>query len=114
MNDHHINPVRGYSKTELRAAARGQDRTTIQQRETSGRVGDMLHHGQSYTGGYSSSPLLGLILLGELSQDGDGLSDLEVQGIRSLKEVEQLGVVHLEKHTGDLASELGLGAKRGK
>lgn len=42
-------------------------------------------------------------------QDGESLSDLGTQGIGGLQEVKELGVVHLQQHAGDLASEFGLG-----
>lgn len=43
-------------------------------------------------------------------QDSESLVDLGVEGLLGLEEVQQLGVVHLEQHTSDLASELRLGA----
>ncbi len=41
-------------------------------------------------------------------QNGECLSDLVVQCVGGLQEVEQLSVVHLEQHTGDLAGKLGV------
>mmetsp|Transcript_23229 Transcript_23229/g.39931 ORF Transcript_23229/g.39931 Transcript_23229/m.39931 type:complete len:356 (+) Transcript_23229:155-1222(+) len=41
-------------------------------------------------------------------KDRDGLQDLGGQCVRALEEMEQLAVVHLQKHTGDFPSELGL------
>jgi hypothetical protein len=43
-----------------------------------------------------------------VAQHGQGLVDLGHEGIRTLDQVQQLSVVHLQKHTGDLAGLLGL------
>jgi len=39
-------------------------------------------------------------------QDGHGFFDLALQGVVVLQHVEQLGVVDLQQHAGDLAGEV--------
>ena len=41
-------------------------------------------------------------------QDLQGLLDLGAESIGTLQKMEELGVVHLEEHAGDLTSELRL------
>mmetsp|Transcript_31331 Transcript_31331/g.91752 ORF Transcript_31331/g.91752 Transcript_31331/m.91752 type:complete len:621 (-) Transcript_31331:133-1995(-) len=55
-------------------------------------------------------PSLFLAVLGSSVsiQDLQGLLDLGAESIRTLQKMEELGVVHLEEHAGDLASELRL------
>lgn len=52
--------------------------------------------------------LLGALGLDVLVVDSHGLVDLGAEGLLVLSKAEELGVLHLEEHTGDLASELGL------
>lgn len=43
-------------------------------------------------------------------EDGDGLLDLALEGLLVLQHVDQLGVVDLQEHAGDLAGQLGVHA----
>ena len=52
--------------------------------------------------------LLGLALLLELVQDVKSLSDLGIESLLGVEEVQKLVVVHLEQHARDLARELGV------
>lgn len=47
-------------------------------------------------------------LLLEFIQHSKGLIDFAVHGLGVIQEVKELGVVHLQEHTGDLASQIGL------
>lgn len=47
----------------------------------------------------------------ELLENGERLIDFGVHGLGRIHQMEKLDVVHLEQHTGDLSSELGLRAK---
>eukprot|EP00162_Nutomonas_longa_P012116 comp20919_c0_seq1/m.43597 comp20919_c0_seq1/g.43597 ORF comp20919_c0_seq1/g.43597 comp20919_c0_seq1/m.43597 type:complete len:589 (+) comp20919_c0_seq1:259-2025(+) len=49
---------------------------------------------------------MGILLV--LLKDHDGLLDLGLEGIRGLEQQNELGVVHLEQHAGDLGSKLRL------
>ena len=49
-----------------------------------------------------------LCLVGSLLEHGDSLLDLVGERLGVLDEVEHLGLVHLEKHTGDLGRGGGL------
>lgn len=51
---------------------------------------------------------LGLVTGSPVGEDSESLVNLLLESGRRLDEVEKLGVVHLEKHTSDLTSELGL------
>lgn len=70
---------------------------------------ELLFVPSSGSGGSSSS---GLVLGRELVQDGERLVDLRVHRLRSLQQVDKLGVLHLEQHTRDLPSQLGLVADK--
>lgn len=54
--------------------------------------------------------LLGLALLLELVQDIKSLSDLGIESLLGVEEVQKLVVVHLEQHACDLTGELRLSA----
>jgi hypothetical protein len=45
-------------------------------------------------------------------EHGQGLIDLGSHSIRGVKEVNELCVVHLEQHAGNLASKVGLSSRR--
>lgn len=51
---------------------------------------------------------LSLFLARKFIEHRDGLVDLSVERSRRLQELDELRVVHLEQHTGDLARKLGL------
>lgn len=53
-----------------------------------------------------------LLILGELVENRESLVDLPVHRIGRLQQVKKLVVVHLEQHSGDFTSQLGLSAKR--
>ena len=58
----------------------------------------------------ASSLLLRIrVLLGKFVKDSEGLVDLRVHRVGRLQEVEELRVVHLQEHAGDLTSKFGLG-----
>ena len=52
---------------------------------------------------------LGLELSLMLFQDFKGFGDLHAEGVGGFEEVEELGVIHLQEHPGNLPGELGLG-----
>lgn len=60
------------------------------------------------SGGGSRSRSSGLVLGRELVQDGERLVDLRVHSLRSLQQVDELGILHLEQHARDLPSQLRL------
>lgn len=64
------------------------------------------------SGGSSSGSGSGLVLGRELVQDGERLVHLRVHCLRSLQQVDKLGVLHLEQHTRDLAGEFRLVADK--
>lgn len=49
----------------------------------------------------------------ELVEDGERLVDLAIEGLLGADERQEFDVVHLEQHTGDLASEIGVLTVRG-
>lgn len=51
---------------------------------------------------------LSLFLARKLIEHRDSLVDLSVERSRRFQELDELRVVHLEQHTGDLACEFGL------
>lgn len=51
-------------------------------------------------------------LLLEVLQDSESLVDFAIQSFGGVEELEELGVVHLEQHTSDLASEVGMSAAK--
>lgn len=59
-------------------------------------------------GGVAVTSLLGICVLLELVENVESLLDLVVESLGSVEKLQQLGVVHLEQHTSDLTSELGL------
>ena len=59
---------------------------------------------------FKLSLFLALLLGSSVSlQDLQGLLDLGAESIGTLQKMEELGVVHLEEHAGDLAGKVRLG-----
>ena len=52
--------------------------------------------------------LFGSLLLGKLVQDTEGFLDLRAQTLRRIEQAQELGIVHLQQHTGDFPSKVRL------
>jgi hypothetical protein len=52
------------------------------------------------------------IVLSEILEDSESLAHFGVHGIGCLQEVEQLRVIHLEKHSSDFTSQIRLSTGR--
>lgn len=52
----------------------------------------------------------GVFLLGEIVEHSKSFADLGIHGFVRLQKVEEFRIVHLKKHTGNFASQLGLRA----
>jgi hypothetical protein len=58
---------------------------------------------------YCSIPITSRLRVGLVSfQDLQGFRDLGAQGLGRLQQMQELRIVHLEKHTGNLTGQLGL------
>jgi hypothetical protein len=49
-----------------------------------------------------------LFILGEVVEDGNSLINLVLHRVAVLEQMQEFRVVHLEQHSGDLSSEVGL------
>jgi hypothetical protein len=54
----------------------------------------------------------GGLLLGKLVQDGESFLNLCSQTLGRIEQAQELGIIHLQQHTSDLSSEVGLGTER--
>lgn len=99
------------NSTETKRRKKVKDRPNL---DTSNKMNSELLFVPSSGGGGGSSSGSGLVLGRELVQDGKRLVDLRVHRLRSLQQVDKLGVLHLEQHTRDLAGEFRLFADKGE